>query len=527
LPLMPLAQLKLFWLQKSSSGDGPAVTIEDVCQTLVRKPCIVTSFILSDLAKQAPKADEQKEARQWLARWEEQETARKVYTAAQPQLRFPLSNNVFWITVPNGAARLGDVNWLIISQPAPGTTNRFTCRPESQLGSIVSEFAKKPGLIPEYLGIEVEVARKRVTYTAAPLGVYGHVRVWREENWMGRAGGGVKRAYIEGAVPELLASSSDAAANASALMVSVYLTSPTVMLKRQEARAFWFKLLIGASIAAALVGLMTAYRAFDRQLRLNLAKTNFVSSVSHELRAPIASVRLMTESLERGLISDPQRQKEYYRLMHQECRRLSSLVENVLDLSRIEQGRKQYEFEPTDMVALVRETVELIKPQAAERNIALGVSNFGIPEDPTFAPVLDGKAVQQALVNLVDNAIKHSRDGQRITVGLEISERSAAIPDDPDRGKQVLLWVEDQGEGIPPEDHERIFEQFYRRGSELRRQTQGIGIGLSIVKHIVEAHKGRVLLRSAVSQGSRFTIELPIARDAAECEAHSHPATPQ
>jgi signal transduction histidine kinase len=130
--------------------------------------------------------------------------------------------------------------------------------------------------------------------------------------------------------------------------------------------------------------------------------------------------------------------------------------------------------------------------------IALQVNGNPVPVE------MDGKAMQQALVNLIDNAIKHSPRGSGISVGLE-------FPDTP-RGTQtgsVRLWVEDRGEGIPPAEHQKIFERFYRLGSELRRETQGVGIGLSIVKHIVEAHGGKITVRSAIGEGSRFTIELP------------------
>ena len=149
-------------------------------------------------------------------------------------------------------------------------------------------------------------------------------------------------------------------------------------------------------------------------------KTNFVSSVSHELRAPIASVRLMAESLDRGRIQDADKQSEYFRFIVQECRRLSSMIENILDFSRIEQGRKEYEFEP-DLVRLVEETVKLMEPHSAERRITLSLALSGHqPSTTNYQPIIDGQAIQQALVNLLDNAIKHSPSGSTVTVGLSI-----------------------------------------------------------------------------------------------------------
>ena len=342
-------------------------------------------------------------------------------------------------------------------------------------------------------------------------------------------------------------------AGAASFELKFYLASHERMLATEQRRGRLFVGLIGASSLAALFGLGAAYRAFHRQLQLNEMKSNFVASVSHELRAPIASVRLMAESLERGKISEAPRQQEYFRFIGQECRRLSALIENVLDFSRIEQGRKQYEFEPTDLLALTQQTVKLMETYAAERQIRLQLT-LAEPQLSTIHYQVsgDGKALQQALVNLIDNAIKHSPKGGSVAVGLEVqgpkskvqSPKSKVQSPREDRGSTVegagtdhastlecsrfthhtshiTLWVEDHGEGIPPQEHEKIFERFYRLGSELRRETQGVGIGLSIVKHVVEAHGGRVVVRSAVGQGSRFTIELPFVETTPKSEVRN------
>ena len=133
---------------------------------------------------------------------------------------------------------------------------------------------------------------------------------------------------------------------------------------------------------------------------------------------------------------------------------------------------------------------------------------------------LDGRAIQQALVNLIDNALKHSPAGTTVTIGLEWPQagvaggpHEASVSGAPEKPACVRVWVEDQGEGIPAAEHARIFERFYRRGSELRRETQGVGIGLSLVQHIAQAHGGRVTVRSEVGQGSRFTLELPLVQE--------------
>jgi signal transduction histidine kinase len=279
-----------------------------------------------------------------------------------------------------------------------------------------------------------------------------------------------------------------------AFRVQVRLVDPAAFQARQHSRTLWMGSLIGLSMAAVLIGFAAAWRAFRRQQQLSEMKTNFVSSVSHELRAPIASVRLMAEELTHQNHPDPAKVREYHGFIAQECRRLSGLIENVLDFSRHEQGRKVYAFESTDLEALLRETSKLMQSYATGKNIAIRPVVRGTPE-PVEA---DGRALQQVLVNLIDNAIKHSPQNSEVEAGVGFEAH------------QVLLWVEDHGEGIPPDEQGRIFERFYRRGNELRRETQGVGLGLAIVKNVVEAHGGSVTVRSAPGQGSRFTVTLPI-----------------
>jgi signal transduction histidine kinase len=289
---------------------------------------------------------------------------------------------------------------------------------------------------------------------------------------------------------------------AHAFTVGLDLADPDRLYASYRLRLWMAVGLILVTTFAVLGGLAGTWRAFERERQLGEMKSNFVASVSHELRAPIAAMRLMTESLERGTIEGGDRQREYFRVIGQECRRLSALVENVLDFSRIDRGRTQYTFEPADLEALVSRTIELMRPYAAERQVTL-VSASGPAGGELGRRRVDREALQQALMNLVDNAIKHSPAGAEVVVGLEAEPST------------VRLSVDDHGSGIPAAEQARIFEPFYRRGSELRRETAGIGIGLSIAKHIVEAHGGRIVVGSDPGSGSRFTIELPVPMEPA------------
>jgi signal transduction histidine kinase len=220
----------------------------------------------------------------------------------------------------------------------------------------------------------------------------------------------------------------------------------------------------------------------------------------------------MVESLERGTIEPGERRREYLRVIGQECRRLSSLVENLLDFSRIDRGRREYLFEPADLPALIVQTADAMRPYATRQRVNLVCQTSPAAANLTSVSV-DRGALQQALVNLADNAIKHAPAGSDVLVGLDvIDDRASESVPGPWR---IRLFVTDHGPGIPAGEQERIFEPFYRRGSELRRETQGVGLGLSIVKHVAEAHGGRVSVANSSGSGCTFAIELPMPTEPA------------
>jgi len=252
-------------------------------------------------------------------------------------------------------------------------------------------------------------------------------------------------------------------------------------------------LILGALSVLLAGGLILTHRNVAKEMALARLKSDFVSNVSHELRTPLSLIRLYAETLELGRITSPDKTQEYYGIIRKESERLTALINNILDFSRIEAGRKEYDFRETDLRELVHNTLESYRYQIEQ-------SGFTYEEKIGDVPPLrvDREAMARSLLNLVNNSLKYSQDRKFIGVNLFRDNGS------------VKLEVVDHGIGIPQPEQEKIFEKFYRVGDPLVHNTKGSGLGLSLVRHIAQAHGGDVAVESAPGRGSRFTITLPV-----------------
>lgn len=252
-------------------------------------------------------------------------------------------------------------------------------------------------------------------------------------------------------------------------------------------------LTLGALSLIMAGGMVLTYRNVSKEMALARLKSDFVSNVSHELRTPLSLIRLYAETLEMGRLTSQEKYQEYYRTIRKESERLSALINNILDFSRIEAGRKEYDFRETDLRELVRNTLDSYRYQIEQHGFTYEEK---IDEVPPLS--VDREAMARSLVNLVNNALKYSQD--RKYIGVKLYRENGS----------VKLEVIDHGIGIPPQEQHKIFEKFYRVGDPLVHNTKGSGLGLSLVRHIVQAHGGEVLVDSAPGEGSKFTIALPV-----------------
>ncbi len=235
---------------------------------------------------------------------------------------------------------------------------------------------------------------------------------------------------------------------------------------------------------------ITRIRILERMRR------DFVSSVSHELRTPLASIRGYTETLLEGALEDREHATEFLRIILQESEQLTALVNDVLDLSKIESGRIDYHFAPLDVKPQIEKMAAMFEQTAKKKGVRIDLS---IPDG--LPPVMaDSGYFDVVIRNLIDNAIKYVEEKRG-----QVRVRAFALDG------RVGIEVDDNGIGIPQGDLDRIFERFYRVDKARSRQLGGTGLGLSIVKHVVLAHKGDIQVRSRINRGTIFTVTLPTA----------------
>ena len=242
-------------------------------------------------------------------------------------------------------------------------------------------------------------------------------------------------------------------------------------------------------------GAVLVFHDITELRRLEKVRQDFVANVSHELRTPVTIIKGYAETLLEGALDDKEHAREFLKVIHSDSDRLACLIDDLLDLSRIESGKFNLTFRPCAIKGIVERVVSELKKQADERSVTIKVD---IPDDiPDI--LADEAGIGQVLLNLLDNAIKYNKEKGFVTVSASEND------------EYIKLDVFDTGVGIPEKDLNRIFERFYRVDKARSRELGGTGLGLSIVKHIIQEHNGQVAVESLLGQGSTFSFTVPKA----------------
>ncbi len=278
----------------------------------------------------------------------------------------------------------------------------------------------------------------------------------------------------------------------AALMLAV---GVLILVYGSVARDYLFGGLILALVTTTVAGTAAVLAVLYREAQVARLQTDFVNKVSHDLRTPLTSIRMFVETLQLGRIQDPARQSEALEIIAEETARLSTLINRLLDWARMESGKRSYQLHRHRVEPIVDAALQAFEPQRL-----LGEAEVTRSVDPGLPEIwADPSALGEALLNLLNNAHKYTGPEKKITV--------SATRD----GPTVFIRVADNGPGIARREHKRIFDKFYRAQDPLARTIEGTGLGLSMVKHIVGAHGGKISVESEVGQGATFTIALPAA----------------
>jgi len=277
------------------------------------------------------------------------------------------------------------------------------------------------------------------------------------------------------------------------LLVSQPAFSDLELTARRE--NFLYGVLLTFIVALMLMGAFLIVRDISRETETTRLKTEFVHNISHELKTPLTLIRLYGETLQRKEDLKKDERKEAYEIITKESERLSHLINNVLDFSRIEMGRKEFDFKKGGLAQIVRDTLESYRYHLERKGFSIQNEIASDLPEMNF----DGEAIASVLVNLLSNAMKFSPKIKEVTVKLFKDDGNA------------VLQVADRGIGISPKDISRIFNRFYRVKNEIVSEAGGSGLGLTLVKHIAEAHGGRIKVESEPGKGSVFSVIFPIS----------------
>ena len=276
--------------------------------------------------------------------------------------------------------------------------------------------------------------------------------------------------------------------------VGIYVKDPMSLERLSKRKASLRAFLIAGLILAIAFGIYLSLREARRETELARIRSDFVANVSHELRTPLSSIQIFSETLKQNKAVSQDKQDQYLDTISSESDRLTRLVDNVLDFSRLERQVKEFDLRPTDIGEVIASTVEAARFYAEQRGVTVSLNIA--PDLPEIKA--DKEAISQMVMNLIDNAVKYSEDESEIAVNVFR------------RGQNIMIEVVDKGVGIDEEDMKKIFDKFYRGKNVADLGTGGTGLGLTLAKAVAVAHGGDILVRSKIGQGSRFSAVLPI-----------------
>jgi signal transduction histidine kinase len=297
-------------------------------------------------------------------------------------------------------------------------------------------------------------------------------------------------------VTDMAAAGEDLGGNFRGLKIAFAATPEEWLSSQSTLQPLFYVLIVILVLGMTLFGTYLLLRDVRREVRMAEMRSQFVSGVSHELKTPLTAIRMFAETLRLGRTQNRKTQEEYLDTIVNESQRLTRLLNNVLDFSKIEKGKKIYRPQPASLPEVVKAAARAMEYPLSQQGFKLNVE---LDEDLP-AVSADRDAIEQAVLNLLHNAMKYSGDSREIDLRLQRSSHLA------------LIQVIDRGVGIAPQERKKIFEKFYRVPSQENERLPGTGLGLSLVHHIVAAHGGRIEVESAPGKGSTFSILLPLEK---------------